>query len=128
MGLSLGANNIPNDIDQYKTWIKLWIPEGTSFHILGLAAICWAIWKRRNTACFEKKMLTNPLEIISHACALLSYWAGLYSTEMQATILAGVKKLLSCAHRVLAQPSIPSRPMLLPSTPDEDEDDSEHEP
>ena len=73
-------------------------------------------------------MLTNPLEIISHACALLSYWAGLYSTEMQATILAGVKKLLSCAHRVLAQPSIPFRPMLLPSTLDEDEDDSEHEP
>ena len=23
VGLSLGANNIPNDIDQYKTWIKL---------------------------------------------------------------------------------------------------------
>jgi len=68
-------------------------------------------------------MLTNPLEIISHACAMLSYWVGLYSKEMQATILAGVKTLLSCAHRVLSQPSTSPPLLLTQATPDEDDED-----
>jgi len=123
IAMSLGANNIPTDIDQYKRWVNRWLPNGTSFHTLGLAAFCWAIWKRRNKACFDKKMLTNPLEIISHACEMLSYWAGLYSKEMQATILAGVKTLLSCAHRVLSQPSTSPPLLLTQATPDEDDED-----
>jgi len=55
IAMSLGANNIPTDIDQYKRWVNRWLPNGTSFHTLGLAAFCWAIWKRRNKACFDKK-------------------------------------------------------------------------
>ena len=108
LGQVLGANNVPSGSEQYKCWIKNWLPNGAPVYTLGLAAFCWAIWKRRNKACFEKKMLTNPLEILSHACALVSYWAGLCGADMQATILAGVKTLLSCAHRVLAQTSSPS--------------------
>ena len=108
LGQVLGANNVPSGSEQYKCWIKNWLPNGAPVYTLGLAAFCWAIWKPRNKACFEKKMLTNPLEILSHACALVSYWAGLCGADMQATILAGVKTLLSCAHRVLAQTSSPS--------------------
>jgi hypothetical protein len=40
----------------------------------------WAIWKNRNKACFEKKLIKNPLEIIFHAsCPLMQYWTGLYA-------------------------------------------------
>ena len=81
--------------------------------------------KKEQSLFRQKKMLTNPLEIISHACAMLSYWVGLYSKEMQATILAGVRTLLSCAHRVLAQPSIPPPPLLTQAAFEEDEDDCE---
>lgn len=43
----------------------------------GIAAICWAIWKSRIKACFERKIIKNPLEIICHACELMDYWADL---------------------------------------------------
>jgi len=55
IAMSLGANNIPTDIDQYKRCVNRWLLNGTFFHTLGLAAFCWAIWKRRNKACFDKK-------------------------------------------------------------------------
>jgi len=127
IGTCFGATNIPSSLTQYKSWIRRWLPDGNSIHVFGLSAICWAIWKRRNKACFEKKMLTNPLEIISHACALLSYWAGLYGADMQASILAGVKTLLSCAHRVLAQNPSASPQLLLQNITEEEQTEDEED-
>jgi hypothetical protein len=36
-------------------WIKHYLPAGGKFFLVGLAAICRAIWNLRNRACFEKK-------------------------------------------------------------------------
>ena len=102
-GSCLGANNIPHNVGQYKNWIQTWFPGGADEHTLSFAAICWAIWKARNKACFDKKLIKNPLEIVIHACALINFWAGLYSPEVQNQLAAGVKIILSCAHRVLAR-------------------------
>ena len=33
----------------------------------------------------------------------MTYWAGLYNSELQGSLMVGVKALLACAHRVLAQ-------------------------
>lgn len=52
-------------------------------------AICWAIWKARNKACFDKKkVIQNLVEIICPT--LMRFWAGLY---------AGVDKLGSLGRR-----------------------------
>lgn len=91
---------------------------------LCLAAICWAIWKRRNEACFENKKLKHPAEIVIHICALLSYWAGLYGSEIQDKIVEGAKILLACAHRVLAQQP---RPVIYLPAPTEDLSDEEED-
>lgn len=48
---------------------------------MGIAAIYWAIWKSRNKACFNGKLLKNPSEIICHASALMRFWAGLQRDE-----------------------------------------------
>lgn len=53
---------------------------GTSnvqFHSLGIAAICWAIWKTRNCICFEGKKIHDAVSILCHACALIKYLAAL---------------------------------------------------
>ena len=76
---------------------------GQQVYTFCAAAICWAIWKRRNAACFENRGLKNPAEILSYTCALMTYWAGLYGVEMQGKIMDGVKLLLSCASWVMAQ-------------------------
>jgi hypothetical protein len=49
--------------------------------IAGIGAICWAIWKIRNKACFEKKLIKSPLELICYATVFMKYWAGLNSTS-----------------------------------------------
>ena len=91
----------------------------TGLHFL-CAAICWAIWKHRNEACFENKKLRNPAEILSYACALMTFWAGLYGMEMQGKIMDGVKLLLSCASKMMAQQHRSSPPLLMaPNQPPE---------
>ena len=104
VGTCIGANNIPSSVTQYKNWIRHWLPDGSSVYTFELSAICWAIWNRRNEACFDNKLLRSPTEIITYACALMSYWSGLYGPEMQGKILEGVKTLLSCVHWASAQP------------------------
>jgi hypothetical protein len=45
--------------------------------IVGVAAICWSIWKLRNRACFEGKIIQNPSELICFDVVFMKYWAGL---------------------------------------------------
>ncbi|CAD6252196.1 unnamed protein product [Miscanthus lutarioriparius] len=47
-----------------------WLPGGRKFYALGIAAICWAIWKARDKTCFGGKLLKNPIEILCHPCAI----------------------------------------------------------
>jgi len=30
--------------------------QGGKYHMVGLAAVCWALWRARNNVCFEKKI------------------------------------------------------------------------
>jgi len=70
-----GAYTVPRNLNQCWRW---WLPFGNRYHVCGLAAICWAIRKARNKACFEKVIIKSPLDIIYHVCALMTYWARLY--------------------------------------------------
>jgi hypothetical protein len=68
----------PRNYDQYWIWIKSALPSREQVYMLGLAAICWVIWKPRNKTCSEKKPIKNPDEIIYSACSFMCYWIGLY--------------------------------------------------
>jgi len=58
----------------------------------------------------------------------MSYWAGLYSSDMQNKIMDGVKLLLSCANRVLVQQQRPPSRLIGPAQSHmEDEDTSADE-
>ena len=69
----IGANNVPKSFGQCWLWCERWLPFGKQFHTVGIAAVCWAIWKTRNKACFNGKILRNPASIICYACALIGY-------------------------------------------------------
>ena len=98
-----GANNTPKDSQQYKQWIQKWLPDGQNVYYFGFAAVCWAIWKCRNNAIFDAKLIRHPTEILLHSCAFMNFWARLYTSDFQGRLLDGVKTLLACAHKVLAQ-------------------------
>jgi len=67
IAITLGANNIPENLDQYKIWIEHWLPGGRPVYTFCVAAVCWAIWKRRNVVCFEK----NHYAILLIFCCML---------------------------------------------------------
>lgn len=60
----LGADNIPRNLSQcWEWWCEAWLPQGRKCPVWGVAAICWAIWKARNKACFDKKLINSKLQI-----------------------------------------------------------------
>jgi hypothetical protein len=85
---------------------------------VGIAAICWAIWKTRNRACFDEKILRNPAEIICYACALMGYWAGLFPELDKEALEAGVKMMLQIATKLMREKTQDGR-LLLENNPDD---------
>jgi hypothetical protein len=69
--------------------------------MLGLAVICWAIWKTRNVVFFEKKISRNPLEILCSTCVFMRYWIGLYPKVTKEVINEGVDLMLESVSRPL---------------------------
>jgi hypothetical protein len=101
MGAGLGTNTMPPNIQQYRQWIQNLIPNGKAFHHFGFAAVSWALWKRRNKLYLKKRLIKHPAEIILHACAFMSYWAGLFTPELQVDVAAGVDTMLAIAQKLL---------------------------
>jgi len=98
---SFGANAIPRNLDQCWNWCEKWLPFGKKFHVCGVAAICWAIWKARNRACFDKVIIKSPRDIIYHGCALMKYWAGLFSKADKEQLEEGLNTMLEIADKIL---------------------------
>ncbi|XBH77912.1 hypothetical protein VPH35_104293 [Triticum aestivum] len=73
----LGTDLCPNNLCQFYFWCYAFLPQGERHFIVGLAAVCWAIWNRRNQATFEHKKMSSPFEIVFTTCVHLKYWAGL---------------------------------------------------
>ena len=97
-----GATNVPSNLEQCWQWCERWFPFGKQFHPWGVAAICWAIWKSRNKACFEQKLINSPLEIICHACALMIYWSRLFAEFDHEQLVEGANTMLRVAKEILA--------------------------
>ena len=58
----LGATHRPTSFGQFWHWIAIILPNRKQFHMIGLTAICWAIWTARNNSCFEKKSQSDLLQ------------------------------------------------------------------
>lgn len=88
-----GANTIPRNLNQCWQWCNKWLPFDKKYHVWGVAAVCWAIWKAHNKACFDKKKIINsPLDIIN-VCA--------YAEPDRDQLLEGVNTMLRVAEKIL---------------------------
>jgi hypothetical protein len=77
-----GAVCRPSSFDQFWVWVDRYMHNYKKVHMVGLSAICWAVWKSRNAIHFEKKAIRSPTEIICLASSLMIYyWAGLQKDE-----------------------------------------------
>jgi hypothetical protein len=57
------------------------VPANRNTQIAGLDAIYWGIWKLRNKACFEGKLIQSPTELIIFAFVFMNYWASLHDED-----------------------------------------------
>jgi hypothetical protein len=69
------------------------LPVGFNLHIVGIAALCWAIWKTKNKACSENKLISSTVSLICYMCAFLCYWAGLQEEKDKQILLEGADRL-----------------------------------
>jgi hypothetical protein len=74
---------------------------GDAVDMLGLAVICWAIWKARNKTCFDKIKLKSPNEFFYSACVFMRYWSGLYPEGIKQKIVNDVEVMLKTAFKIL---------------------------
>jgi hypothetical protein len=93
----------PRNYVQFWDWIKKALPGGEEVVMLGLATICWSLWKARNKACFTKKQSKHPGEIIYAACSFMHYLAGLYPEESEKAISSCVDMMIKTALRLLGR-------------------------
>ena len=87
---ALGVSCRPCNIDQFWVWIKLCLPNGKPVYVVGLAALCQAIWCTRHV-CFEDKRTKSPSKIIYMMCSFLDYWAGLQKPDMERQMKQGAE-------------------------------------
>jgi hypothetical protein len=52
VSLSVGVANRPGNFTQYFAWFAKFAKNMTKIHVVGLASLCWALWKLRNRAFF----------------------------------------------------------------------------
>jgi hypothetical protein len=91
---SVVAPTRPRNFSQFFWWFPQHVPASHNVHILGIASICWAIWKLRR-ACFEGKLINSPVELIYYSGVFMKNWAGLNSSTDQELIRRGGDELIN---------------------------------
>jgi hypothetical protein len=135
VGKLIGARTRPGSFTQFFWWIPRFIPASRNTQIAGLAAICWAIWKLRNRACFDHKLIKDPVELISYSTVFMKYWAGLHGEKDAEDLRLGADGLLKLASAQNAEagaqnrPTPTQRPLMIRDArnADVDEDDMEED-
>ena len=122
----LGGNNIPLSLNQCWAWCDRWLPHGKKFHLWCVSAICWAIWKARNKACFEGKIIKSPTEIVCHASALMRFWTGLFPEMDRDMLIDGANTMLKVATEIFIAQSTTGSGMKRLRIEDRQEDDTSH--
>ena len=45
-------------------WLNLFLTDHRKMVLVGGTLLCWAIWKSKNFACFDKKMHDDPVAVV----------------------------------------------------------------
>ena len=82
VSIVIGADCRPASLNQYWVWANRFMPAHKKIHMIGLAAICWAIWRMRNSIFFEDiKKCRSPTKIICLASSFILYWSDPQSSD-----------------------------------------------
>jgi hypothetical protein len=66
------SDYVPNNLEQCWMWLNCNLYDAKEIGIIGAVAICWALWKARNKACFENTVINSPVEFFL-SCMCVNY-------------------------------------------------------
>jgi hypothetical protein len=85
----------------FGTWLNNQHKDYNPLIWVGVAAICWAIWKCRNGIIFKKTKFNSILRVIFRGAYWLRFWAQLqYKEQAKDTLITMSKKLEVVALRI----------------------------
>ena len=100
-------NNNRHPNGHYWIWVAHYLPQGGNMYMVGLAAVCWALWRTTNSVCFKEKRVKSPTDIVCMMCSFLIYWAGLLKSGLQQQVVQSVEVVKDIAlHLHRAEPQI----------------------
>jgi hypothetical protein len=70
-------------------------------YMVGIAAICWAIWNTRNKITFDKYETRTPCEVMFLSFALLMCWAGMQKEQGKEKLQFGASRMMEKASGLL---------------------------
>ena len=97
----VGTNRCPKNVWQAVVWFYSFMPENRNLAVVGLAVVCWALWKIRNKVTFDDHRMRTPCEAVFHIASLLNYWAGLHKDADRDFLKMGSDKMMLVATDLL---------------------------
>ena len=91
------ATNLPQprSIDHmFGTWLRNQHKRIRGMIWVGVAAMCWAIWRCRNDVIFNKTKCNSLMQVIFRGAFWLRFWAPLQHDELAKDILSSMSKTL----------------------------------
>jgi hypothetical protein len=82
-------------------WFYSFLPGCDDLYMVGIAAICWTIWKTKNKVTFDKYKIRTPCEVMFLPSALLMYWAGLKKEQGKEKLQFGASTMMEKASGLL---------------------------
>ena len=94
---AVSAPERPGSFSQNIWWIPRFLLISRNVQITLVAAVCWAIWKTCNNACFEGELIKKHNELICYLYVFVKYWTGLHNAAEQEDLHAGTDTLMNLA-------------------------------
>ena len=78
----------------FGAWLRNQNKRMRSLIWVGVAAICWAIWRCRNDVIFNELKTNSIMQVIFRGAFWLHFWAPLQRDEQAKAILSAISKKL----------------------------------
>jgi hypothetical protein len=84
-------------------WIQSFNKSVRNLVLVGCGAVLWAIWRTRNNACFNGKLVFDPIEVIYSCCFWLDAWSVLQSETAREMLLEGSLRIRRTVNEFFAR-------------------------
>ena len=99
---AFNLTDIPDDLDLVmRIWAKTFGKEERGLVLIGISAICWTIWKLRNSVVFDNNMINDPRVPVNLLLKNLHDWNILQKNTVRSRMMeAGKKQIGEVAEEV----------------------------